>query len=121
MTVQEFLQNYGGNECVSIEGYCEEKHYDYFREADEWELSADNPNHYKPTCIAEEPWWNEVKDRKIKEWNIIGGGAYSLIITPQKWGVIISKIDSLITYLITGCQKSSKIKACETHRSQRNP
>lgn len=61
MTVQEFLQNYGGNECVSIEGYCEEKHYDYFREADEWELSADNPNHYKPTCIAEEPWWNEVK------------------------------------------------------------
>lgn len=25
MTVQEFLQNYGGNECVSIEGYCEEK------------------------------------------------------------------------------------------------
>ena len=29
MTVHEFLQNYGGNECVSIEGYCEEKHYDY--------------------------------------------------------------------------------------------
>ena len=93
MTVQEFLQNYGGNECVSIEGYCEEKHYDYpmrrktpcfsygecqFREADEWELSDDNPNHYKPTCIAEEPWWNEVKDREIKEWNIIGGGMYKV-------------------------------------------
>ena len=61
MTVQEFLQNYGGNECVSIEGYCEEKHYDYFREADEWEL-----------------WWNEVKDREIKEWNIIGGGMYKV-------------------------------------------
>lgn len=61
MTVQEFLQNYGGNECVSIEGYCEEKHYDY-----------------KPTCIAEEPWWNEVKDREIKEWNIIGGGMYKV-------------------------------------------
>ena len=45
MTVQEFLQNYGGNECVSIEGYCEEKHYDYFREADEWELSdVDTPH-----------------------------------------------------------------------------
>ena len=29
MTVNEFLQNYGGNECVSIEGYCEEEHYDY--------------------------------------------------------------------------------------------
>lgn len=66
------------NECVSIEGYCEEAHYDYFREADEWELSDDNPNHYKPTCIAEEPWWNEVKDREIKEWNIIGGGMYKV-------------------------------------------
>lgn len=49
-----------------------------FREADEWELSDDNPNHYKPTCIAEEPWWNEVKDREIKEWNIIGGGMIKL-------------------------------------------
>lgn len=76
MTVKEFLQNYGGNECVSIEGYCEEEHYDYFREADEWELSDDNLNHYKPTCIAKEPWWNEVKDREIKEWNIIGGGIH---------------------------------------------
>ena len=78
MTIKEFLQNYGGNECVSIEGYCEEEHYDYFREADEWELSDDNPNHYKPTCIAKEPWWNEVKDREIKEWNIIGGGMYKV-------------------------------------------
>ena len=42
------------------------------------ELSDDNPNHYKPTCIAEEPWWHEVKDREIKEWNIIGGGAYKV-------------------------------------------
>ena len=50
----------------------------FFREADEWELSDDNPNHYKPTCIAEEPWWNEVKDREIKEWNIIGGGMYKV-------------------------------------------
>lgn len=32
MTVKEFLQNYGGNECVSIEGYCEEEHYDYYSE-----------------------------------------------------------------------------------------
>lgn len=74
MTVQEFLQNYGGNECVSIEGYCEEKHYDYFREADEWELSDDNPNHYKPTCIAEEPWWSQGPRNQGMEhhrrWNV---------------------------------------------------
>lgn len=38
----------------------------------------DNPNHYKPTCIAKESWWNEVKDREIKEWNIIGGGMYKV-------------------------------------------
>ena len=26
--------------------------------------------------IAKESWWNEVKDREIKEWNIIGGGMF---------------------------------------------
>lgn len=35
MTVEEFLQNYGGNKCVSIEGYCEEASYDYYAEVDE--------------------------------------------------------------------------------------
>lgn len=24
MTLEKFLQKYGGNECVNIEGYCEE-------------------------------------------------------------------------------------------------
>lgn len=51
MTVEKFLQNYGGNECVSIEGYCEEASYDYYAEVDEDFLSDDNPNHYKPTCV----------------------------------------------------------------------
>lgn len=73
MTLEEFLLKYGGNGCVSIEGYCEEASYDYYTEVDE-----DNPNHYKPTCIAKEPWWNEVKDREIKRWNIIGGGMYKV-------------------------------------------
>lgn len=36
-------------------------------------ISDDNPNHYKPSCIANELLWNEVKDREIKVWNIIGG------------------------------------------------
>ena len=49
-----------------------------YAEVDEDYLSDDNPNHYKPTCIAKEPWWNEVKDRKIKKWNIIGGGMYKI-------------------------------------------
>lgn len=32
MTVKEFLQNYGGNVCVSIEGYCEEQEKERWKE-----------------------------------------------------------------------------------------
>ena len=78
MTLEEFLLKYGGNGCVSIEGYCEEASYDYYTEVDDDNLSDDNLNHYKPTCIAKEPWWNKVKDREIKRWNIIGGGMYKV-------------------------------------------
>lgn len=81
MILEDFLLNYGGNACISIDGYCEEESYDYFHDVEDWELSDDNPNHYKPTCIARETWWNEVKDREIKSWNIIGGGCYSVELT----------------------------------------
>lgn len=81
MILEDFLQNYGGNACISIDGYCEEESYDYFHDVEDWELSDDNPNHYKPTCIARETWWNEVKDREIKSWNIIGGGCYPVELT----------------------------------------
>ena len=74
MTLEEFLQNYGGNACISIDGYCEEANYDFWTDVKDWELSDNNPNHYKPTCIARESWWEKVKDREIKNWNIIGGG-----------------------------------------------
>lgn len=74
MTVEEFFENYGGgNACISIEGYCEEETYDYYHDVDDELLSDDNPNHYKPTCLAREPWWNDVKDKKIEEWNVISG------------------------------------------------
>ena len=74
MTLEEFLQNYGGNACISIDGYCEEANYDFWTDVKDWELSDNNPNHYKPTCIARESWWDKVKDREIKNWNIISGG-----------------------------------------------
>lgn len=74
MTLEEFLQNYGGNACISIDGYCEEANYDFWTDVKDRELSDNNPNHYKPTCIARESWWDKVKDREIKNWNIIGGG-----------------------------------------------
>lgn len=54
MTLEEFLQNYGGNACISIDGYCEEANYDFWTDVKDWELSDNNPNHYKPTCIARE-------------------------------------------------------------------
>lgn len=78
MTLKEFLKNYGGNACVTIDGYCEEENYDYYEEVDEDYLPDDNPNHYQPTCIAEESWWSDIKDREIKSWNIIGGGVYKV-------------------------------------------
>lgn len=80
MTVKEFLQNYGGNEYVSIEGYCKEAYFDCFRESDECNRSDGNPDHYKLRCISEEPWWNEVKNRKIKEWTILGGVVYEVVL-----------------------------------------
>lgn len=46
MTLKEFLKNYVGNACVTIDGYCEEENYDYYEEVDEDYLSDDNPNHY---------------------------------------------------------------------------
>lgn len=76
MTLVEFLESYGGNACISIDGYCEEEKYDFWTDVEDWELSDDNPNHYKPTCITRESWWSKVKDREIKSWNIIGGGCY---------------------------------------------
>ena len=68
----------GVSQTPSIDGYCEEKRYDYYTDVDDDYLSDDNPNHYKPTCLARESWWNEVKDREIKSWNIIGGGCYQV-------------------------------------------
>ena len=78
MTVADFLQSYAGNECVSIKIYCEKEYYDFFGLVDEKEVSDDNLNHDKPTYITKEPWWNEVKNRKIKEWNIIDGGMHNV-------------------------------------------
>ena len=73
MTLENLLRNYGGNACLTVIGYCEESCYDFWTDVEDEELSDDNPNHYKPTCITRESWWNEVKDREIKSWNIIGG------------------------------------------------
>lgn len=79
MTVKEFLRNhFGGDACLSIQGYCEEEYYDYLREPYEWELSDDKSNRYKSSYISEEPWWNEVKDMEIKEWTVLGGGMYEI-------------------------------------------
>lgn len=75
MTLEEFLEKYDGDESISIEGYCDQEYYDYYTEVDEELLSDDNPNHYKPTSITNEPWWNEVKDREIRDSSIIGGSS----------------------------------------------
>ena len=73
MTLKNFFKNYAGADLVSIDGYVEEGRYDYFKKVPKSWLSDDNPNHYKPTTIVDAPWWDEVKNRQIKRWNIIGG------------------------------------------------
>nr|WP_148873729.1 hypothetical protein [Serratia marcescens] len=85
MTLTEFIKAYNGNACISIEGYCKEEEYDYYLlprdergELDEEEFSGDNPNHYIPKCLEKEPWWGEVKDRKVDNFNVIGGGMYEV-------------------------------------------
>lgn len=80
MSLKEFFENYDGNAIISIEGYCEEASYDYYTEVDEEWLSDDNPNHYKPSCLAKESWWEEIKDRRVKSWGVIGGGIYKVEI-----------------------------------------
>lgn len=85
MTLEAFVENYGNSACISIDGYCSEKSYDYINVPtdylgipDEDALSDNNPNHYKPQCLEREPWWNEIKDKEIKRWNIGGGGTYKV-------------------------------------------
>ena len=63
MTLENFLKSYGGNSCLTIDGFCEEKYYDF---------DTDFEDGYS-RAITKESWWNEVKDKEVKFWNIIGG------------------------------------------------
>lgn len=80
MTLGDFMKVYGGGACVSIKGYCEEREYDYYQlpSPDVEDFQGNNPNHYIPSCIEKEPWWPEVKGRKIKDFRVIGGGEYRM-------------------------------------------
>lgn len=80
MTMEEFIKMYDGNANITIEGYCEEKEYDYYLLPDKEteDFSGNNPNHYIPACLEREPWWNEVKDRKVAHFAVTGGGIYAV-------------------------------------------
>ena len=80
MKLKEFMALYHGNASISINGYCEEAEYDYYLlpDEDEEDFQRDNPNHYIPTCLALEPWWDDVKDREVERFGIIGGGCYKV-------------------------------------------
>lgn len=73
MTLKEFLENYRGNACITIDGYCEEERYDYYTDVDD-----DDDDDDTLTYLTKESWWDEVKDREIESWNIIGGGVYKV-------------------------------------------
>lgn len=78
MTLRNFIKLYQGNACISIEGYCEEKSYDYYILPDKYkeDFSGNNPNNYIPSCLAREPWWDEIKNQQVTEFSIIGGEMY---------------------------------------------
>lgn len=87
MTLNEFLECYGKNAVVSIDGYCEEERYDYYTipldkagNPDEYELTPRAPKFYQPTCMAKRPWYDEIKNRKVKFWNILDGYPAELYI-----------------------------------------
>lgn len=50
---------YGGNDCISIDGYCEE-----------WSQES----------VMTAEWYEEIKDRTIGRWQTIGGGMYKVEI-----------------------------------------
>lgn len=78
MKLHELIKVYKGNALMSIEGYCEEKNYDYYElpDEDEEDFSGGNPNRYIPSCLEREPWFEKIKDKKISKICIIGGGMY---------------------------------------------
>lgn len=63
MTLENFLRSYGGNACLTIDGFCEEKYYDFETDFEDGRFQV----------ITKESWWNEVKNKEVKFWNIIGG------------------------------------------------
>lgn len=80
MSLEEFIKMYDGNASITIEGYCNRKEYDYYllTEKDIEDFSGNNPNHYIPACLERETWWDEVKDRKVARFAVIGSGIYMM-------------------------------------------
>lgn len=52
MTLSDFISTYGGNNCISIEGYCSEIYKDDILKAN---------------------FYNGIKDKTISWWQTIGG------------------------------------------------
>ena len=79
MTLEDFLKLYNGNAVITIDGYCEEEHYDYVSlpewVEDDTDIEEFSGN-YKSSCIFKEPWWEEARDREVSFFSVIGGQMY---------------------------------------------
>lgn len=76
MMLEDFLKLYNGNAVITIEGYCNEEHYDYVA-LPEWveddkDIEEFSGN-YKSSCIFNESWWKEARDREVSFFSVIGG------------------------------------------------
>lgn len=59
MTLHNFLNTYGGNHCVSIDGYCEEARLEE---------------------IMTSSWYTRIKKKRVKMWQTLYGGMYKVEI-----------------------------------------
>ena len=79
MTVSEFLKTFTNSARISIEGYCEENSYEYLAlpswadTIEEFDEECSRIYNRKYDCIFYEKWWDDVKDKEIKEWSVLGG------------------------------------------------
>lgn len=73
MTLESFLKSFCGSACITIKGYCEELHYDYYHEV-AWNSRCGQSLLF--FCIVRESWWNEIKDKSISYWFSTGSEDY---------------------------------------------
>lgn len=65
MTVKQLLDKFVWLDYITIDGYCDNEYYAYYRIPDNFKYYK---NAIRPKCLQDEDWWNEVKGRKVRRF-----------------------------------------------------